>query len=130
MPRPVHFEIHAADPARAQSFYERTFGWSFHKWEGGAWDYWLIGTGPKEEPGIDGGMLRRMGVAPVAGQAVNAFVCTVGVVDLDATLAAALAAGATVALPKAAIPGMAWLAYIHDTEGNILGLTQPDSSAK
>ena len=41
MPRPVRFDIHAADPAR-----------------GGAWESWLIGTGPKEEPGIDGGMMQ------------------------------------------------------------------------
>jgi predicted enzyme related to lactoylglutathione lyase len=130
MPRPVHFEIHAADPARAKAFYEKVFGWTFHKWEGAAWEYWLIGTGPKEEPGIDGGMIKRQGNAPAAGQAVNAFVCTIGVTDLDATLAAALAAGASIALPKAPIPGVGWLAYVHDTEGNILGMTQSDPSAK
>lgn len=29
MPRPIHFEIHAADPERAQRFYGALFGWSF-----------------------------------------------------------------------------------------------------
>lgn len=50
--------------------------------------------------------------------------------DLDATLVKAVGAGAAVALPKAPIPGVGWLAYIHDTEGNILGRTQPEPSAK
>jgi predicted enzyme related to lactoylglutathione lyase len=27
MPRPIHFEIHAEDPVRAQSFYSQLFGW-------------------------------------------------------------------------------------------------------
>lgn len=130
MPRPVHFEIHADEPARAKGFYEALFGWSFHKWEGGAWEYWLIGTGPKEEPGIDGGMMKRLGARPATGQAVNAYVCTVGVADLDALLVKAQQQGATIALPKNAVPGIGWLAYIHDTEGNIVGMMQEDTGAK
>jgi predicted enzyme related to lactoylglutathione lyase len=34
MPRVVHFEIHAADPARGVKFYGKIFGWTFQKWEG------------------------------------------------------------------------------------------------
>ena len=56
MPRPVHFEIQAADPKRAIAFYSALFGWSFNKWEGPQ-DYWLIKTGEKDTVGIDGGML-------------------------------------------------------------------------
>jgi len=51
MPRPVHFEIHAADPDRAVAFYETVLGWKFERW--GDLPYWLITTG--EGPGIDGG---------------------------------------------------------------------------
>jgi uncharacterized protein len=130
MPRPIHFEIHAAEPARAIAFYEKVFGWSFKKWDAAAWEYWVISTGPAGTPGIDGGLIKRMGPAPATGQPVNAFVCTLGVDALDATLAAALGAGATVALPKMPVPGVGWLAYIHDTEGNILGLMQNDLGAK
>lgn len=130
MPRPIHFEIHADDPARAQTFYEKVLGWTFQKVSVGASDYWLVMTGPKGEPGIDGGMMRRMGPRPVTGQAVNAYVCTIGIANLDATLGAALAHGATTALPKMAVGGIGWLAYVHDPEGNILGLMQEDPSAK
>ena len=79
MPRPIHFEIHAAEPARAIAFYEKVFGWSFKKWDGGTWEYWVISTGPADAPGIDGGLIKRMGPAPASGQPVNAFVCTLGV---------------------------------------------------
>lgn len=130
MPRPIHFEIHADDPVRAQSFYGKVLGWSFQKAGVGPTDYWLVITGPKSEPGIDGGMIRRMGPRPATGQPVNAYVCTVGVADLDAVLAVAAASGATMALPKMPVTGIGWLAYLHDPEGNILGLMQEDPSAR
>jgi hypothetical protein len=31
MPRPIHFEINAADPQRAIAFYAALFGWGFSK---------------------------------------------------------------------------------------------------
>ena len=41
----------------------------------------------------------------------------------------ALDLGATLALPKMPIPGMGWLAYIKDPDGNLLGLMEPDEKA-
>ena len=38
--------------------------------------------------------------------------------------------GGTEAVPKMAIPGMGWLAYGKDTEGNIFGMMEMDTSAK
>jgi uncharacterized protein len=125
MPRPIHFEIHADDMDRAQAFYETLFGWTFNSWGDGA--YRLVMTG--EGPGIDGGMLRRNGPAPVGGEPVNSWVCTVDVDDLDAFVARAGASGGSVALPRMAVPGVGWLAYVKDSEGNILGLMQADAAA-
>ncbi len=85
-------------------------------------------TGPDSEQGINGGLLPRRG--EIDGQAVIAYVCTIGVEDLDASMATVEANGGKVALPKIAIPGMGWLAYHKDTEGNIFGMMQPDPSAK
>jgi predicted enzyme related to lactoylglutathione lyase len=127
MARPVHFEVHAADPTRAIEFYSRVFGWEFNQYGEG---YWLITTGPSDQPGIDGGLVARRGPPPAEGQPVNAWPCTIGVDDLDATFAQALAHGATTAVPRMAIPGVGWLAYVKDTEGNILGLMQPDTAAR
>jgi predicted enzyme related to lactoylglutathione lyase len=126
MARVVHFEIHASDPERAARFYESVFGWRFQHMA--AIDYWTIATG--EGPGIDGGMLRRRGDPPVHGQAVNAHVCTIGVESVDASMNAALKAGATLALPKMAIPNVGYVAYLVDTEGNIFGVYQDDPNAQ
>jgi predicted enzyme related to lactoylglutathione lyase len=129
MPRPVHFEIQAADPKRAIAFYTALFGWAFNKWEGPL-DYWLIKTGEKGTIGIDGGLLPRRGPPPVAMQAVNAYVCTIAVDNLDATLARVGELGTMVVVPKMAVPSVGWLAYANDTEGNIFGMMQPDTAAK
>jgi hypothetical protein len=131
-PRPMHFEIHAADTARARRFYEGLFSWKFEQWPGGAQEYWLIGTGAMDQPGgINGGLLKRIGGEPVEGQPVNSFICTVGSVDdVDATAHKAVSLGGSVASPKMPIPGIGWLAYVKDTEGNILGIMQNDPAAK
>ena len=128
MPRVVHFEIHAADPERAVKFYKAVFGWEFNHLP--AMNYWLIKTGDDKEPGINGGLMKRMGPPPADGQAVNAYTCTVDVPNLDGFFERATKHGAAVALPKMAVPGVGWLAYVKDTEGNILGLMQRDPSAK
>lgn len=125
MPRPVHFEIHAGDMDRAQRFYETMFGWTFQ----GVGDsgYRLVRTG--EGPGIDGGMMRRHGAAPEGGEPLTSWACIVDVDDVDAYVERAQAAGGALALPKMAIPGVGWLAYVKDSEGNILGMMQEDRAA-
>jgi predicted enzyme related to lactoylglutathione lyase len=128
MARVGHFEIHADDPQRAINFYQSVFGWQFNKWEGPQ-EYWLVKTGESDTPGIDGGLLKRMGPPPGDGQAVNAYVCTVVSTALDEELNKALSSGGSIAVPKMAIPGVGWLAYFKDTEGNIFGIMQDDPSA-
>jgi predicted enzyme related to lactoylglutathione lyase len=128
MGRPIHFEIHASDPGRAIAFYQQILGWTFEQW--GEQQYWVITTGPKEEPGIDGGLVPRpTQEAPELGAPVSSFVVTVQVDDLDTTVKEAIAAGGDVRLPRMPVPGIGWLAYVGDTEGNILGLMQPDPTA-
>lgn len=122
--RVVHFEIHADDPAAAARWYAEQFGWRSQEASPG---YFLLMTG--DGPGIDGAAMQRRGPSAAKGAPVNAFVCTVNVDDIDAMIAKTHAAGATQALPKMAIPGVGWAAYIHDPFGNILGLHQADRSA-
>ena len=128
MGRVVHFEIHASDPERMAGFYRDLFGWTVQKWDG-PMDYWMVMTGDDSQPGIHGGLVRREGSAPSEGQAVNAFVCTVDVDDVETTVARAEALGGTVALPRHAIPGVGWLAYIKDPDGAIVGVMESDESA-
>jgi len=123
MPRPIHFEIPAENPERLTQFYQTVLGWTFQKWEGGDMPYWLITTGPDSERGINGGMMPRQSPQ-------QPCVNTVDVANLDETLAKAVANGAQIALPRMAVPGMGWLAYISDPEGHMLGMMQMDPAAK
>jgi uncharacterized protein len=127
MPRVVHFEIHAENPERAMQFYRELFGWEFTHW-GGPVEYWVIKTGPGESRGIDGGLMRRQG--PIDGQAVIAYICTIDVPALDEYLNKLQTLGGQMALAKMPIPGVGWLAYGKDTEGNIFGMMQADPGAK
>ncbi|MQA20481.1 VOC family protein [Rugamonas rivuli] len=127
MGRPVHFEIQASQPQVLIDFYSALFGWSFNKWEGG--EYWLIDTGNAEQRGINGGLLPRQGPVPAAMQSVNAFVCTVDVENLDDTLKQVASLKADVVVPKMPIPGIGWLAYAKDLDGNLFGMMQADDKA-
>lgn len=131
MARVVHFEIQADDVERAKAFYAAAFGWSFEDYSQftGGQVYWGITTGPSEEPGIDGGLLPRPAPAGGPGQGTNGYVCTMQVDDYDVTERAILDAGGQVALPKHALPGMAWQGYYLDTEGNTFGIHQSDPNA-
>ncbi len=129
MPRVVHFEIHAEKPEKAAEFYTKVFGWKIQKWEGPV-DYWLVSTGPAEERGIDGGIVRRHGQGPVDKQPVNSYVCTVTVPNLDEYTNKVGANGGMNVVPRMGILGVGWLAYFKDTEGNIFGIMQNDPNAK
>lgn len=127
--RPVHFEIHAEDPARALAFYTSVFGWETEDWsEYAGMPYFGLRTG--EGPGIDGALMQRHGANPELGGEINGAVLTIGVESFDATAALVLAAGGTVAMPKAALPGMAWQGYFLDTENNVFGVHEPDENAR
>lgn len=131
MGRVVHFEIHVDDMERAKKFYSEVFGWTYEDWTDFAGSpYWGTVTGKEDESGIEGALMPRNGESPKIGQSVNAFVCTIGVEDYDATEAKILELGGTLAMPKTALTGMAWQGYYIDTEGNIIGIHQPDENAK
>ncbi len=143
MNRVIHFEIHAADTAKVAEFYKSIFGWEVRKWDpptpkatdGQAipiMDYWIVMTAPdgSKEPGINGGIVGRKGPNPKGGEPVTSFVCTIGVPSVDEYIKKIQAAGGKIALPKMAIPGLAWLAYCTDIEGNIFGIYADDKNAK
>ena len=122
MPRVVHFEIPADNPERAVKFYSDVFGWQINKWEGPQ-DYWLVATGASDQPGIDGAITRRQ--SPVT---VPDF--TVDVESVDDAVGKVTASGGTVVAPRMSVPGVGYLAYCQDTEGNLFGVMQADETAK
>ncbi|MEP7112258.1 MAG: VOC family protein, partial [Ilumatobacteraceae bacterium] len=106
-------------------FYTDVFGWTVNQWADQ--QYWLVSTGPKEEPGIDGAILPRSGDRPAAGAPVVGMVNTVQVDDLDTALAKAFDRGGVLALDKMVIPGVGTVAYVLDSEANIVGILQPEA---
>jgi predicted enzyme related to lactoylglutathione lyase len=116
LPRVVHFEISADDPARAEKFYKDVFGWSTQNW-GGPRDYRVVTTGADDEPGINGGIFKRDGPTN--------FVNTIEVPSLEEYVERVTAVGGKLAVPKTEIPGVGFLAYCNDTEGNVFGILEP-----
>jgi predicted enzyme related to lactoylglutathione lyase len=131
MGRLVHFEIHVDDMERAKKFYGEVFGWTFEDYsEYAGMPYFGAVTGDDQQMGINGALMQRKSAPPEPNQALNGFACTMGVEDYDSTEVKILTLGGKVALPKYALPGMAWQGYYMDTEGNIFGVHQPDQNAK
>lgn len=122
MLRVSHFELPAEDPDRLVEFLKSVFGWNARKWDGPV-DYWLVMTGPADQEGIDGGIARRGDESP-------GVVPSIDVPNLDEYVAKIEAAGGTIVTPKTAVPGVGWLAYFKDTEGNTYGIMEEDASVK
>jgi predicted enzyme related to lactoylglutathione lyase len=145
MGRVVHFEIGADDPARAIRFYEDAFGWEIKKWEGPL-EYWLVMTGPKEEPGIDGAIMKRNSLKELFPTAklkktdealMNRFVPrgygTINTIDVEnakQSLTKIISAGGKQATELETVPGVGQFCYCEDTEGNIFGIMQWDPHSK
>lgn len=130
MNRPVHFEIHVDDMQRAVDFYTAAFGWQFQDWSEYAGMPYMGAVTGDAEMGINGALMQRQGGAPDPQAAMKGAVLTMGVADYDEAEAKILAAGGTLAMPKYALPGMAWQGYYLDTEGNVVGIHQPDENAR
>lgn len=121
------FEIHATDPTISAKFYTDTLGWTFVEHQFGDVTFREIQSG--SDKGAMGRMITRMGPAPKEGGPVMGAVITVEVEDIDLVLKNGLAAGGTEALPKFALPGVGWMAYLHDPDHNVFGVFQPDGEA-
>ncbi len=122
MPRVIHFEIPAEDADRAVAFYTKAFGWKISKW-GGPANYWLITTGEDKEPGINGAITEK-------SETVPATTNTISVPSFDDAVKKITVAGGKILTPKMAVPGVGYMAYCKDTEGNAFGIMQLDASAK
>jgi uncharacterized protein len=125
MSRVVHFEIHADDPARAVNFYSSVFEWKIQKWDGPE-AYWMIHSG--EGLGIDGAIMQRE--TSRVGDATVGYICTIDVASVNESSGKVNASGGSIVRPKKAIPGVGYLAYCRDTEGNIFGIMESDENAR
>ena len=122
LPRVIHFEIAADNPERAVKFYQKVFGWKIEKWAGPV-DYWLVTTGENKEPGINGAITEK-------SDYVTATTNTISVASFEDAVKKIEEAGGKQLMPKTAVPGIGYMTYCKDTEGNVFGIMQNDPSAK
>ncbi len=115
-----HFAIHTDDTDRAMAFYGAVFGWTFEPW-GPPGFYQIVGAG------LQGAMHQRQ--TPLTGSGLRAFEVTIGVDDLEAARAAAVAHGGVVTMGPFHIDTVGTLIMIQDTEGNQLGVMKYDEAA-
>lgn len=114
----IHFEIPIDDNERAVAFYAKAFGWVLEQW--GPVEYWTTDAGDGD--GIGGALSKRSDEVP-------SLMFYIDVTDVDAALAAVAAAGGKRLSERMPIPGVGWMAYFEDTEGNRVGVFQDDAEA-
>ena len=122
MPKIHHFEINVDDPLRAITFYEKVFSWKIEKWEGPI-EYWLIEAGDEDEEGINGGLQKR---EDPNDQIFN----YIHVESVEEARANIEKNGGAIESPKITIPGVGYIYFFKDTEGNKLGIMEEDESVK
>ncbi len=110
----AHFAIHADDCQRAKAFYEKTFGWTFQPW--GPPNFWLIQTSPNAA--LHGALQERR--APVSGNGMIGFECTIAVDDAHAAARTITEHGGRVTMGPFEIDGVGTLVVFEDTEGNVV----------
>ena len=54
---------------------------------------------------------------------------TIEIQSVDDVLSKIVTNGGEIIAPKMPVPGVGYAAYFQDTEGNVFGLMQPDTSA-
>ncbi|MBU0527780.1 VOC family protein [Candidatus Micrarchaeota archaeon] len=125
----AYFEIPADDIERAKKFYMAVFGWDIRKFEmaGVAPNYQSVMTGEPvtvKGPGYEmsqlnsGGMSQRM----FPNQPITSYV---QVDNVDEMLEKVKTSGGKQHGEKINIPNVGTIAFINDSEGNVLGLWQP-----
>lgn len=120
MDRSVHFEILANNPERMAGFYSSAFGYEFKRDK----DEYALADGS-----VEGGWAVSGRVRPIPDLRVTGTP-TMHVRSVDAVLRRIMAAGGRLLVPKKVIPGVGYMAYGEDPEGNAFGIFQPDAAAR
>jgi catechol 2,3-dioxygenase-like lactoylglutathione lyase family enzyme len=128
-----HVGLSVADLDRERAFYSEAFGLTEVEEEFALEEAHVRSTILRSPEGVKIELVERAGSAPQSypgpyeGAAVQGyFHWALDVDDLDAVVAACVAAGATVvSAPADAVRPGARFAYVHDPEGNLIELIRP-----
>lgn len=111
------FEIYVQDMARARGFYEKTFQVTLERLESPDLEMFAFPMLP-EKPGCPGALIRMSGKDSGGGGTLIYFSCS----DCAIEAARAAESGGEVQKPKFSIGPYGFIAFVKDTEGNIIGL--------
>jgi predicted enzyme related to lactoylglutathione lyase len=119
----VWADIPVLDMDRARAFYAHLFGWPVDLMPGTTEVALLMPTGTGDPSDVSGDLVLNFG-APSTTHGATVYLSSMG--DIDGMVARAVEAGGSVVRDKAFMgPGIGWLAYIRDSEGNRIGIQQP-----
>ena len=113
-------ELMTHDGDRARKFYANTLGWTYEPFpmEGGG-TYWVAESGPETVGGI------FVMTAPEMADVPECWMSYIAVDDVDARVAKALAAGATLVRPVFDMPKVGRIALLHEPGGAVIGWMTP-----
>ena len=111
------FEIYVQDMPRARSFYEQVFATKLEKLPSPDIEMWAFPMS-LEQTGSGGSLVKMPGVASGANSTVVYFSCA----DCAVEESRVAPAGGEVHRPKMSIGQYGFIALVHDTEGNLIGL--------
>jgi uncharacterized protein len=117
----IHFEIAADRLDRAVKFYRNVFGWKIERLEESE-EYWYVTTDDGEGFAVTGGLFER-------GHTVDSTINTFDVPSLDSAAKKITESGGKVLAPKISLPGLGYVQYCQDSEGNTFGIMEYDESA-
>ena len=115
-------EIYVADMNRAKRFYETVFGFKLRKIDAPGPDMEMWGFPMEMDTvGGSGALVRMKGVDPGMGSVIPYFHCD----EVSVEQSRVEKAGGKIHKAKFDIGPYGWIALVHDTEGNMIGLHMP-----
>ncbi len=114
------FEIPVSDFARAKSFYQTIFDFEMPEMDMGPIKMGIL-LHDQENGGVGGAICCGEGYKAAGNDGLKAYLN--GGKDLNVVLNRVAGAGGALVMPKTEIaPGMGYMAFFTDSEGNVVGL--------
>ena len=111
------FEIYVQDMDRAKTFYEKVLQTTFQRLESPSMEMWMFPM-LDDKPGCTGALVRMEGKDSGSGGTIIYFSC----VDCAVEAGRAAQHGGKVVKEKFSIGQYGFIAFVEDTEGNMIGL--------